>query len=145
MATLTTLIFNQTPEDLAKGVHNFTSDSTCTVTVVLTTNGNAPVVGNTVLANLTTVSTTNLSSRVVTGVTAEQTSGSLLLTGNNLTLTSTGGVTGPFRWVAYYNDDPTSPADPLICYGDLGSDITLADGDSLVLNHSNGIIQIAKV
>ena len=44
-----------------------------------------------------------------------------------------------------YNDDPTSPADPLIGYLDYGADITLADGESLLLDFSaaNGILQIS--
>ena len=41
--------FQQFVEDLAKGVHNFTSDSTCTVTVALTTNANAPAEVNTLM------------------------------------------------------------------------------------------------
>jgi hypothetical protein len=64
--------FQQFVEDLAKGVHNFTSDATCTVTVALTAAANAPVATNSVLADLTQISYTNLSSRVITGITAEQ-------------------------------------------------------------------------
>ena len=42
-------------------------------------------------------------------------------------ITASGGTIGPFRYVAFYNDTPTSPADPLICWCDYGSAITLAD------------------
>lgn len=135
--------FNQFVEDLAKGVHNFTSDSTCTVTVALTAAANAPVASNTVLANLTQVSYTNLSSRVITGVTAEQSAGTVTFTADDLVLTSSGGPTGPFRYVVLYNDDPTSPADPLIGWYDYTSDITLADGETLTIDFTTGFATLA--
>lgn len=135
--------FHQFVEDLAKGVHNFTSDSTCTVTVALTAAANAPVNTNTVLANLTQVSYTNLSSRVVTGVTAEHTSGTVTFTADDLVLTSSGGSTGPFRYIVLYNDDPTSPADPLIGWYDYGSDITLGSGETLTIDFTTGFATLA--
>lgn len=134
--------FNQFSEDLAKGVHNFTSDGTCTVTVALTAAANAPVAGNSVLADLTQISYTNLSSRVVTGITAEQTSGTVNLTANDLTLTASGGSVATFRYVVLYNDDPTSPADPLIAWFDYGSNVTLADGESLLLDFATNILTL---
>lgn len=145
MPTVTSNIFNQMPENLAKGVHNFSSDAACTVTMALCAAANAPVATNSVLADLTQISYTNLSSRVVTGIAAEQTSGSLNLVGNNLTLTASGGAVATFRYVVFYDDDPTSPADPLICWVDLGSDQTLADGDTRVFTLTGGICQIAKL
>lgn len=125
--------FNQFVEDLAKGVHNFTSDTTCTVTVALCAAANAPVAGNSVLADLTQVSYTNLSSRVVTGITAEQTSGTVHFTATDLVLTASGAV-ATFRYVVLYNDDPTSPADPLIGWYDYGSDVTLANGETFTID-----------
>lgn len=126
--------FQQFVEDLCKGVHNLTSDATCSVTVALTAAANAPVATNTVLANLTEIAYTNLSSRVVTGVTAEHTTGTVTITATDLTLTASGGPVAPFRYIVLYNDDPTSPADPLIGWYDYGSDLTLADGESLTLD-----------
>ena len=136
--------FQQFVEDLAKGVHNFTSDATCTVTVALCAAANAPVATNSVLADLTQVSYTNLSSRVVTGVTAEQTAGTMNLMGTDLVLTASGTV-ATFRYIALYNDDPTSPADPLIGYYDYGSNVTLLSGDTFTIDFDgvNGILTIA--
>ncbi len=131
--------FNQFEEDRNKGVHNFTSDATCTITVALTAAANAPVATNSVLADLTQISYTNLSSRVITGITAEQSSGTVTLTANNLTLTASGGSVATFRYVVLYNDDPTSPADPLICWFDYGSNVTLADGESLLITFPSGV------
>jgi hypothetical protein len=129
--------FSQFVEDLAKGVHNFTSDATCTVTVALCAAANAPVATNSVLANLTQISYTNLSSRVVTGVTAEHTSGTVTFTADDLVLTASGAV-ATFRYVVLYNDDPTSPADPLIAWYDHGSDVTLANGETYTIDFTTG-------
>jgi hypothetical protein len=135
--------FQQFVEDLAKGVHNFTSDATCTVTVALTAAANAPVATNSILANLTQISYTNLSSRVVTGITAEHTTGTVTFTATDLVLTASGGAVATFRYVVLYNDDPTSPADPLIGWYDYGSDLTLADGDTLTIDFTTGFATLA--
>jgi hypothetical protein len=134
--------FQQFVEDLAKGVHNFTSDATCSVTVALTAAANAPVATNSVLANLTQVSYTNLSSRVVTGVTAEHTTGTVTFTADDLVLTASGAV-ATFRYVVLYNDDPTSPADPLIGWYDYGSDVTLANGATFTIDFTGGFATLA--
>jgi hypothetical protein len=134
--------FHQFTEDLAKGVHNFTSDSTCTVTVALTAAANAPVNTNSVLANLTQIAYTNLSSRVITGVTCEQTSGTVSFTANDLVLTASGTV-ADFRYVVLYNDDPTSPADPLIGWYDIGSTVSLTTGATLTLDFTTGFATLA--
>ena len=134
--------FNQFVEDLAKGVHNFTSDSTCTVTVALT--NTLPVATNSVLADITQISYANLpSSRVITGVTAEQISGTVTFTtGTDLVLTANGAV-GPFQYVVLYNDDPTSPADPLIGWYNYGSAITLASGETFTVDFTGGFATLA--
>lgn len=134
--------FQQFTEDLAKGVHNFTSDATCSVTVALCAAANAPVATNSVLANLTQISYTNLSSRVVTGITAEQTTGTVTFTADDLVLTASGAVS-TFRYVVLYNDDPTSPADPLIGWYDHGSDVTLANGETYTIDFTGGFATLA--
>jgi hypothetical protein len=134
--------FQQFVEDLAKGVHNFTSDSTCSVTVALTAAANAPVATNSILANLTQVAYTNLSTRVVTGITAEHTTGTVTFTADDLVLTASGAV-ATFRYVVLYNDDPTSPADPLIGWYDHGSDVTLATGETYTIDFTGGFGTLA--
>ena len=125
--------FNQFTEDLAKGVHNL---STGALTVALCAAANAPVATNTVLANLTQISYTNLSSRLVTTTSCVQTSGVLKLILADLVLTASGSV-GPFRYVVLYNDTPTSPADPLIGWYDYGSDLTLLSGETFTIDFDN--------
>lgn len=125
-------------------MHNFTSDATSTLTFALTNAANAPVASNTVLANLTTIAYTNLSTRVVLIASEGQTAGTEKLVTTDLVLTASGGSVAPFRYLCLYNDDPTSPADPLVCWFDYGSDLTLADGETLTIDFSasNGLFQL---
>jgi len=87
-----------------------------------------------ILANITQVSYTNLSTRNITTTSSTNTAGTIKLILTDLTLTSSGGSTGPFRYVYIYDDTPTSPADPLVCYYDYASSITLNDGETLLID-----------
>lgn len=133
--------FNQFVEDLAHKVHDLSADQ---LVVALTAAANAPVATNSVLANLTEVSYTNLSSRNITTSSSAHTSGTYKLTLADLTLTASGAVS-TFRYVVIYNDTPTAPADPLIAWYDYGSDVTLANGETFTVDFddSNGFLQIA--
>lgn len=133
--------FNSFVEDLAEGVHNL---QTGALTIALCAAANAPVATNTILANLTQITYTNLSSRVLTVATSAQTTGTYKLVINDLTLTASGAV-ATFRYVVIYNDTPTSPVDPLIGWYDYGSDVTLANGDTFTIDFdgTNGVLTIA--
>ena len=137
MATSSFNKFNSFTEALAEKVHNLGAD---TLEVALT--NTAPVAGNTILANITQVSYTNLNARTVTVNGSSQTSGVYKLTITDKTLTSTGGSTGPFRYVVLFNQTATN--DELIGWYDYGSSITLGDGESLLLNFddANGVLTI---
>lgn len=132
--------FNSFVEALAEKVHNLGSD---TLTVALTAAANAPVATNTQLSNLTQISYTNCSSRVITTSASAQTSGTYKLTLADLTLTASGGSVGPFRYVVIYNDTATN--DELIGWYDYGSEITLADTETLLIDFdgTNGVLTIA--
>lgn len=140
MATYTK--FDQFVEDIAKGVHNLLTGA---ITVALTAAAHAPVAGNKVLADLTEVSYTYCSTRVVTVSACAQSSGTLKMVCTDLTLTATGGDVGPFQYVIIYNDTPTSPANPLICFFTYGSEITLHTTETILLDFdgTNGLLQIA--
>ena len=133
--------FHQFVEDIAHGVHNL---STGTLTVALCNAANAPVATNSVLANLTPIAYTNLSSRVITTTSSAETTGVYKLTLTDLVLTASGGSVAAFRYVVIYNDTPTSPADPLIGWYDYTSDLTLASGETLTINFddANGVFTI---
>lgn len=132
--------FNQFVEDLAHKVHNMSSD---TFTVALTAAANAPVATNSVLADLTQIAYTNLSSRVLGApTTSAQSSGTFTQLWPDLVLTASGAVAA-FRYVVIYNDTPTSPLDPLICWYDYGSDLTLASGETLTIDFTTSSFTIA--
>ena len=100
--------------------------------------------GNGVLANITEIAYTNLSSRTLANVTSTQTSGTYKLSADDLTITASGGSAAAFRYVVIYNDTPTSPADPVVGYYDYGSSLTLNDGDTFTIDiGTNGILTLA--
>ena len=94
------------------------------------------------LADLTEISYTNLSARVLTVGASSQTSGTYKLVLEDLTLTASGAV-GPFRYIYIYDDDSTG--DKLIGYYDYGSAVTLASPDTFKLDFdgSAGALTIA--
>lgn len=96
--------------------------------------------GDGVLANVTQISYTYCSSRTLSLASSSQASGTYTLDFTDITLTASGGTVGPFRYVYIYDDTPVSPADPLVCYFDYGSSITLADGETIDLTfNANGL------
>lgn len=137
MATSAFFKFNSFTEAVAEKVHNLGAD---TLEVALT--NTLPVNTNTVLANITQITYTFLNARTLTVSGSSQTSGVYKLTITDKTLTSTGGSTGPFRYVVLFNQTATN--DELIGWYDYGSSITLGDGESLVLNFddANGVLTI---
>lgn len=130
--------FESFVEKLAEKVHNLGSDQ---LKVALTTV--APVATDDVLADLTEVAYTNLSTRnIVTSASAE-TGGTYKLTLTDLVLTAGGGSVAAFRYVVIYND--TAGSDDLIAFFDYGSEITLADGETLTLDFDGaaGVLTVA--
>lgn len=132
--------FNVFVFDIVQGTHNF---ATGALTFALTTVGNAPVATNSILANLTQISYTNLSTRVAgTPTTNSQTSGTYTLLLPDLVLTASGAV-ATFEEVVLYNDTPTSPADPLIGWYDYGSSVTLANTETFTIDYTTSTLTIA--
>jgi len=127
-------------ENVCEKVHDLGAD---TLTVALCAAANAPVATNTVLANLTQISYTNLSARTLTVTGSSQTTGTYSLVITDKVLTASGGSVGPFRYAVIYNDTPTSPADPLICWFDYGSDLTLADTETFTLDFGSSLFTLA--
>lgn len=142
--------FNKVNDFVANAVHNMDLESDQIVVALSNTapsseSSNPATDGNGVLASLTQIAYTNLSSRNVTTSSSTQSGGTYKLVLADITLTSSGGSTGPFRYVYIYDDTVTTPADPLIGYYDYGSSLTLNDGDSLTVDFSaaNGVLQLA--
>lgn len=123
-------------EHVFEGVHNLGSH-----TLKLALSNTAPNQTDDVFGDITEISagngyTAGGATMSVTG--SSQSGGDYTLEAADVTITANGGSIGPFRYVVMYNDTPTSPADPLIQYWDYGSSITLADGESLVIDPTTG-------
>ena len=133
MASFTKI--NDFTEALGDKKHNLSSD-TLTIALTNTTpsseSSDPTADGNGVLANLTEVSYTNLSTRVITTTSWANTSGTAKLILADLVLTASGGAVATFRYVYIYND--TASNNELIGVYDYGSALTLADGDTLTLD-----------
>lgn len=109
---------------------------------VIALSNSAPVATNSVLANITEITYTNISSRNVTTTSSSQASGTYTLVLADLVLTATGSV-GPFRYVVLYDDTPTSPADPLVGWWDYGSSITMASGETFTVDFTGAAITLS--
>jgi hypothetical protein len=130
------------------GVHNLGSNQLMVVlsNTAPSAEGTDPTVGvaaNCIKANITEIAYTNLSTRNISTASSIHTTGTYKLTLTDLLLTSSGGTTGPFRYVYIVNDTPTSPADPVIGYYDYGSSVTLQDGETFNcdFDDANGVMQ----
>lgn len=138
--------FQDYAEQLNKAVHNW---STHTFKAVFT--NSAPLATNTVLADITQISTGNGYTAGAGGgltldtVTLTEASGTAKVTIADEVFTASGGSVGPFRYVGIYNDTATSPADALVCWYDYGSSITLADTETLTIDFdaTNGLWQMS--
>ena len=123
-------------EDLAHGVHDLETDA---ITVALS-NTAPSASADAVLGDITTVSTANLDDVTPTVSSSSQTSGTYKLVVADLTMTASGAV-GPFRYVIIYND--TAANDPLICFFDYGSEVTLAKDDTFKLDFGTELFSLA--
>jgi hypothetical protein len=126
-------------ENIAEKVHDLSAD---TLTVALTAAANAPVATNSILANLTQIAYTNLSARTITVTSSAQASGTYSLVTTDKVLTASGGSVAAFQFADIYNDTPTSPADPLICWFDYGAAVTLADGETFTLDFGSSLFTL---
>ncbi|MFD0738243.1 hypothetical protein ACFQZQ_02930 [Lysobacter koreensis] len=109
--------------------------------VVALTN-TAPSATNSILADITPISYTNLSSRNLTTASSSQTAGTYSLSLSDLVLTASGAV-ATFRYVVIYDDTPTSPADPLVCWYDYGSAVTMASGETFTIDFGANLLTLA--
>ena len=137
---------NDYVEDIHHGVHDFSSDQLAVAlsnTAPGSETSDPTADGNGVLANVTEIAYTNLSSRNITTSSSSQSSGTYKLVLSDLTLTASGGSVATFRYVYIYNDTATN--DELIAVFDKGSAVDLGDGDSIDIDFSdaNGLLQLS--
>ena len=125
-------------EALAEKKHDLGAD---VLKVALSNAANAPSASaDAVLADITTVSTTNLDLVTLTVTSSAQTAGTYKLVLADKTMTASGTV-GPFRYIIIYND--TAANDELICWYDYGSEITLNAGDTFKLDFGTELFALA--
>lgn len=133
MATFTK--FNSFVEAVAEKKHNLASDQ-----LVIALSNTAPSATNSVLADITQIAYTNLSSRNVTTTSSSQTGGTYSLVCSDLVLTASGAV-APFRYAILYNDTATNKE--LIGYWDYGSSITMANGETFTIDFGANVLTLA--
>lgn len=131
--------FNSLVEAMAEGKHNF---QTGQLKVALCAAANAPVATNQVLADLTEISYTNLSSRNITTVSSSQSGGVYKLILTDLVLSASGGSVATFRYLVVFND--SAPSKELVAFYDYGSNLTLGDGENITLDFdgTNGLFTL---
>lgn len=128
-------------ENLAEKVHNLGAD---TLKILLT--NTAPAATNGVKGDLTEITPQNgyaAGGPTVTITGSAHSTGTYALVGNDVVITASGGTIGPFRYAVFYNDTPTSPADPLIGWWDYGSSITLNDTETFTVDFPTNILTLA--
>lgn len=132
-------LFQSCPEDVAEGVINLASD---TFNVALCAAANAPTAStDDQLSDLTTVALTNLDSAALTVASSSHSGAVYTWDLADKTLTASGGSVGAFRYIVVYSDTATN--DELVGYLDYGSDITLADTETLDITwNASGVITI---
>ena len=107
---------------------------------VIALSNTAPVATNSVLADITQISYTNLSSRNVSTTSSSQTGGTYTLVLADLVMTASGAV-GPFRYVVLVDD--TVAGDPLVGWWDYGSSITMANAETFTVDFTGAAITLS--
>ena len=128
--------YNQFRSDLYNKVHDLlgTAGSGADTCKVILSNAAPNVATHAVRADVTELSTGGGYTSGGTSIAnvGSMSGGTFSLVATDVTFTASGGTIGPFRYVIIYNDTPTSPADPLVCYYDYGSSITLNDTETFL-------------
>lgn len=123
--------FEVLSEDIARKVHDFNGD-----TLRYYASNTTPSASlDAVKADLAEITIQN---GYAGGIDAQnavsRTGGVTSVTGVDGSINAAGGSVGPFRYIPLFNDTPAAPADPLIGYWDYGTSITLADGESFLID-----------
>ena len=141
MPAATFVLFESFVEAVAEKKHNLGSDGL----KVALTNALPDEAANTVLANITEISYTGLSSRALTQTGSAQSGGTYKLSIQDLVLTASGADVGPFQYVVIYNDTATN--DELIGYLAYPAAIRIYDGETFTIDFdgTNGLLQFAIV
>jgi hypothetical protein len=124
--------YYQFVEDLAKGVHNF---STGVFKVALS--NAAPVQTHATLSQITELGTANGytaggATTTISGTT--QSSGTLTIVASDPAVWTASGAGIAFRYAALYNSSGAGVTNPLVAYWDNGSTTTVTAGNTLLVD-----------
>lgn len=135
--------FHQFTDDLCSGVHNFASHTIKAYLSNATPSASGDAI-KTDLAEISAGSGYSAGGVTVTVSSVTQSSGTCsIAVSDPSVITASGGSIGPFQYVVFYNDTPTSPADPLICWYDYGSAVTLADTETFTIDMGTNLFTLA--
>jgi len=134
MATYTK--FQPFVEKAMEGLMNLGSD---TLQIALCNAANPPVVADGLIADITQIAYTNLSTQVITTISSSQTSGTYTLVLTDLVLTASGDV-APFQYVVVF--DQTAVGDPLIAFFDYGAEVTLHNGETFTVDFGASLFSL---
>lgn len=141
MATF--VAFNDFFEQVAKGVHNWGTD---TFKVALT-NSAPTAASDTGLANITQIANGNgytTGGATIANIAVTESSGTATVDADDVTFTASGGAIATWRYAVVYNDSATSPADALVGYLDNGSAVDIPDGQSFnIIWNASGLLSYA--
>ena len=132
--------FEQFVEDLGSKVHNLAAAGD--TLMVYATNNTPSASLDAVKADLATATEENGYAAADMQQDFTQTSGTATLTATDVVWTATGAGFGPIRYIPYYNDTPTSPADPLIGWWDYGSSVSPAAGETFTVDFGASVFTL---
>lgn len=133
--------FEDFAEQLGKGVHQLHAAGH-TLKVYLS-NTTPSASGDATVSDLAEISTGNgYTGPVDIQNDYTESGGTGTLTAVDVVITASGAV-GPLRYTPVFNDTPTSPADPLVCWHDYGSSISLASGETFTIDYGASLATIA--
>lgn len=135
--------FNQTVEDFLQKVHDLfgTSGSTADALKAYLSNAAPSASGDAIKADMAEITNANgYTAPVALDNVGTRTTGTVTVTAKSFTVLAAGGSVGPFQYVVIYNDTASSPVDPLICWFDYASPLTLADGESFTVKFNGAAV-----
>ena len=133
--------FEQFVEDLGSGFHQLHAAGHALY--VYATNNTPSASLDAVKADLLTATEQNGYAAADMQQDFTQTSGTGTLTATDVVWTATGAGFGPIRYVPFYNETQTSPADPLIGWWDYGSSVSPAAGETFTFDFGASVFTLA--
>lgn len=142
MPSSTLTLCQDFPEQLGKGVHNFSAN-----TYKIALSNTAPNVATmTTLADIGQISAGNgytSGGTALSSTSFTETGGTATFIAADLVFTAAGGSMATFQYGWIYNDSATSPADALVGYYNYGTPVTLGDTETMTFDFTTSILTIS--